>query len=194
MPKLQNKKVRPKTESEIHEHYECLLIEFDDKKLFTHKKNLYLLIHFSKRFKAKISLVKVEKAQILEMADIAQNFCEKSCSGNKVEYQTISQKFSIDSKKKVKKQKNITTNSRNLIKQYIKSELLAGNSISVIKVHKVFSPDYKIAISTCRKYIKDIQKDLYRDGVKTIRTSPGVYEIEQLQNTIPHKDINVKKK
>lgn len=56
--------------------FQCLMIETKDKRnFFTHKKNYMPLIEFAKTFKAQISVVKTNEAELLDLVDLSSAIC-----------------------------------------------------------------------------------------------------------------------
>ena len=134
----------------------CLMIETkDNKKLFTHEDNYPDLIEFSKTFGAEISVVKVEKAEILELEELAPILCTHADVSEEPCYKLIQKKIA-----KAGRPKKLTGRAKILdqasrIRSFVELEFLTGNVVSLNKIVKKFKK-YGLSIcAICKRKMRD---------------------------------------
>ncbi len=148
----------------------CLMIRTNDKrKFFTKEENFPQLIEFSKTFKAEISLVKAENAQILDLAELAPALCSP-VSSRTPQYELIEIKLP-----KIKKtRKNILAIAYK-IKKYIKEKFLSGEIVSLKDLKKKFKK-YNLTTSCLCHHINITKAELALTH-KIEKIGAGTYKI-----------------
>ena len=140
---------------------QCLLLKTKDKREFlTEKSNFPLLLEFSKKFSIEVSVVKIKKATILELSELATAFCDQNYSPEEINYELIETKIS-----QIKKPRNNIIKTSEKLDEYIKKEFLAGKIISLKKLKRRFS-GYELTDSCFCNHIKKIRKELETEGHK----------------------------
>ena len=140
---------------------QCLLLKTKDKREFlTEKSNYSLLLEFSKKFSLEVSVVKIEKATILELSELAAAFCDPNYSYEKTTYELIETKIS-----QIKKPRNNVIKTSEKLDEYIKKEFLAGKIMSLKKLKRRFSR-YELTDSCLCNHIRKIRKELEAEGYK----------------------------
>lgn len=177
-------KRKTKNREVIIENENCLLLQYNDLKLFTDKKNLYLLLPTAKKLPITLSYVKVKKSKILGLQQLVEKLNAKE-SMSDVEFEILVQKYPKEEVKK-KEQTNPTDTgpvkskqeSCRLINEYIKAELLKGNAISDEKVINYCNQiNCKWFKTTIKKEIGNVKEYLHDLGIK-VKYKKGVYEAD----------------
>lgn len=145
----------------------CLMLSTkDNKKFFTHKKNLPELLEFSKLFGIEISEVKSENAEILELDQLAEAFCVGNFSKKPV-FDFIE----IKNPKSKKSRDNILSQAKQ-IKAFIKEEFLKGNSVCIQSVMAKFNNVTRACICM---HLKNIIKEFTTMGETINKVKHGIY-------------------
>lgn len=149
----------------------CLLIETNDKrKFFTHEKNFLQLIEFSKTFNAEISIVKIEKGELLNLEELAPAICNPSYKKQTTNYQIIETKLCKNNKAKSNNLKNTET-----IKKYILNQITNKNYISLKDLKKKFTK-FNLSATVLCNHVRRIKKELEKEGWKFTKIEAGVYK------------------
>jgi hypothetical protein len=149
----------------------CLLIETKDKrKFFTHEKNFIQLIEFSKAFNAEISTVKIDKAPILELEELAPAICDANYKKCNVEYSVIESKLH-----ECKKIENLSI--AKTIRNYIFEEFKNKKTVSLASVKKQFEKQ-KISDATIYSHIRHVRLELEKQGYELTKERAGHYRIK----------------
>lgn len=153
-------------------NYECILITTkDNRKLFTHKKNLNKLKEYAKVFDAELSVVQVKEADILDLEDLAFSLVsDTKCKNQKAEYKVIEKKTESN-----KKPRNKILNTAKKIKSFIKDELLEGKTVSVNSVLQKFKNE-KITNACVCMHLKNVRTELSEVGVEINKIKHGFYK------------------
>ena len=140
---------------------QCLLLKTKDKREFlTEKSNYSLLLEFSKKFSLEVSVVKIKKATILELSELAAAFCDPNHANEEITYELIETKIS-----QIKKPRNNIIKTSERLDEYIKKEFLAGKIISLKKLKRRLS-GYVLTDSCLCNHIRKIRKELEAEGYK----------------------------
>lgn len=149
----------------------CLLIETKDKrKFFTHEKNFGQLIEFSKTFNAEISVVKVEKGQLLDLEELAPAICDASYKKPTAAYQIIETKLS----KSGRARPNILKTAE-MINKYIIEQFTSRNSVSLKDLKKKFKK-YGLSDPALCNHIRRAKKELEKNGLQFVKIGAGTYK------------------
>ena len=150
----------------------CILIECDNnKKIFTHKKNLNYILEFVNKFKLKIHYAKTEQQNIVYLEDIARVYCDQSYQSPE-EYQIIRKNILKNPDKRI----SITTKARE-IREQIKTSILKKGSITFKEIQEKFEKE-NISISSLCNHFKQVRTELAQNGVKVEKIKNGVYKIK----------------
>lgn len=154
-----------------HPMKKCLMIQTkDNKKLFTHEKNLPQLVEFSKTFNAEISVVQLySESDILELEELAPAFCEKKTQNAKYKL--------IEIKLKPKYNRNKILNRAKSIKKYIKNNLMRGYSVSLKELILKYNK-YKLTNACLCNHFKQVRLDLIEKGYLFEKTGGGSYKLK----------------
>jgi hypothetical protein len=155
----------------------CLLIKTkDNREFFTHEKNFLQLIEFSKTFGAEVSVVKVNKAEVLDLEELAPAICNDGYNPNG-QYEVLEVK--IPNSKKVakslnKRQKILQTAT--IIKAHILTEFLSGKEVTLHGVRKKFKK-YDLSLSAVCNHISRVRQELESEGYKIEKAGAGRYRL-----------------
>src|SRR5262252_7159655 len=104
----------------------------DRRKFFTHEKNFPQLIEFSKTFKAEISVVRVDEADILDLSALAPAICDANYAAKKTSYELVEVKLPVLPRNT--RPTILRTAAR--IKQHILAKFLGGEAVSLKELKK----------------------------------------------------------
>lgn len=88
MDKVKKRKSSKKTAETIN-NGKCLLIEIDNRKIFTNKKNIKYLVDMSKKINAILQIVQVENATLIPLQEIHNNINNTSYISPEYKYEII---------------------------------------------------------------------------------------------------------
>jgi len=155
----------------------CIMIQTkDNKKLFTHEDNYPDLIEFSKTFGAEISIVKVEKADILELEELAPILCTHGDVSEEPSYKLIQKKIT-----KAGRPKKLTGRAKILdqasrVRSFVEVEFLTGNVVSLNRIVRKFK-NFGLSIAAICNHISAVRKDLQKKGYKIEKLERGKYQL-----------------
>jgi len=150
----------------------CLMIKTKDhRKFFTHEKNYPQLIEFSKLFNAEISIVKVEKTEILNLKDLAPALCDSNYQKPNSNYQVLEVKVS----QKGKKRTNILKNAEK-IKRYIESQFRTGKVVSLKELNVKFKKHNVTTACLC-SHLSKVRNKLEKQGLNIKKLGGGRYQL-----------------
>lgn len=158
----------------------CLLIETKDKrKFFTHQKNLFQLIEFSKAFNAEILVVKLEEGSILELDELAPAICDPTYKKTNVQYKIIGAPMTPVAETTTE----INTRNRtdilkiaHKVKKYINEQFQNHNTVSLKDLKKKFK-EYKLTDGALCNHIRRVKSELEKEGVKFLKLGAGQYKV-----------------
>ena len=152
---------------------QCLMIRTKDRRrFFTHEKNYVQLIEFSKTFKAEISVVRVQQAEILELADLAPAICNANYPTKKADYELIEVKIPVlphNTRPKI-----LRTAAR--IKQFVLGKFLDGQPVSLKELKRKFKR-YKLSTPALCNHIARVREELKQKGLRVIKVGAGAYQV-----------------
>jgi hypothetical protein len=144
------------------------MIETKDKrKFFTHEKNFTPLMEFSKLFKAEISIVKVDEAEVLDLQQLAPAICDKNYHIN-ANYKIL--KIKLPQKRT---RKTIIKTAKK-IKKYIKLKFLNHEIVSLQELRKLFK---NITTACLCNHISLIRRHLENTGHIVSKIGGGKYQL-----------------
>jgi hypothetical protein len=150
----------------------------DDRQFFTHEKYYPQLIEFSKTFGAEISVVKVQKADVLSRGQLARAICDASYE-QKPNYDVVEVKIAqfkniapLAPKTKREKTRELAAQ----IQSHLKKEFMLGNMVSLHKTIKKFKR-YDLNISTICNHITKVRKQLKKEGYNIEKVGAGKYQL-----------------
>lgn len=153
-------------------NYDCLLIKTkDQRKFFTHEKNLELLLEFSKIFKAEISKVNVEEAEVLELEELAPAFCNMAYKISEPIYKILEIKVPNNKKKR----KEILSLSKR-INNFIKKEMIQGKDLSLKEIKNKFNSEKLTTACLCAHFTK-VRNELEKKGYRSKKVKGGTYRL-----------------
>lgn len=149
----------------------CLLVKTkDNRKFLTDKSNLSHLEEFANTFRPEILLVKTQdQAEILEIKELAPAFCDSTYDSNP-NYQVISKLFP-------KRTRSVILKDASKIRQFIRSTLLTGNSLSLKSLKKRYS-ELGLTDACLCGHFADVRKELESTGKSFKKTGAGEYCLE----------------
>lgn len=151
----------------------CLLIETKDKrKFFTHEKNFFQLIEFSKTFKAEISTVKLEEGVVLELEELAPALCDPNHKKSKSQYEIIEKKLTAD-----KKTRTSILNIADKVKHYIHTQFEKRNDVSLKELKSKFKK-YRLSDATLCNHMRRVKQDWEEKGFSFVKTGAGQYRVK----------------
>jgi hypothetical protein len=150
----------------------CLMLETKDhRKFFTHEKNYPLLVEFGKTFGAEISVVLVEKPEILDLITLAPAICDSSYEvQNPPILEVVEVKLT-----RTKRQRKTLRRQATTVKKWIKDQLLAGNIVKLAEVKKKYQR-YKLTLQAYSNHLREIRRDLATQGFQVDRVGHGMYK------------------
>ena len=163
----------------IKTNYECLMIETSNNtKVFTHKKNYPQIIELSRAIGAEVSVVEIEKAEVLEIKEIAPFLCvrQKDLGNEGTSYKVISIKIPKPGKKIAPTGKDRVLQISSRVKTYIEAEFLVGNEVSLAKIKNKFK-NFNLVGPTISNHLRTVRKSLEKKGHKIDKTGTGRYTI-----------------
>jgi hypothetical protein len=139
----------------------------DHRKFFTHQKNFIQLIEFANTFDAQVSVVRVEEADILDLAPLAEAISNPEYDGNG-NFQVLELK--IPSPQHQPRPKNPEQ-----IKKYVVELFLTGRIVDQAEVLELFKTQtsYNAVATTLHK----IRKELQDSGHKIQKIGAGRYSL-----------------
>lgn len=144
------------------------MIETKDKrKFFTYEKNFAPLIEFSKVFKAEISIVKVDEAEVLDLAQLAPAICNKDYNIN-ASYEIIKVKLPQ------KRTRETMIKTAKKIKKHINKKFLNHEIVSLKDLKKSFK---NITAACLCNHIALIRRHLEKTGYTVSKVGGGKYKL-----------------
>lgn len=148
----------------------CLMIECQDKNIFTSKKNLKALIEFANHFKLKLHHAKTDESNICDLEKIPELFCNAS-------YQSPTDYIII--KKNVLRRKSTRQNileQADSARQKIKKFILKHETVSFKQLQTTFD-NQNISTTALNNLFRQVRKELEASGIKISKIKNGYYKI-----------------
>lgn len=150
----------------------CILIECDNnKKIFTHKKNLNYILEFVNKFKLKLHYAKTEQKNVVYLEDIARIYCDQNYKTPE-DYEIIRKNILKNPDRRIS-----ITNKAKEIRESIKKSILKNGSITFKEIQEKFEKE-NISISSLCNHFKQVRTELAQSGVKVEKIKNGVYKIK----------------
>lgn len=153
----------------------CLLIECQDKCIFTSKKNIKLLIEFVKNFDLKIHYAKTEESNIVSIDQIPEIFCNQNPQ-IKPEYEIVKKNILNKSQSR----QNILQTASD-IRNKIEKIIMKQKKISFAELQNKFEK-YNLSTSTLNNLFRQVRNKLQNTGVSVIKIKNGYYKVEKQNN------------
>jgi uncharacterized protein YukE len=153
----------------------CLLIECQDKCIFTSKKNTKLLIEFVKNFNLKIHYAKTDESNIVSVDKIPEIFCNQNPQ-IKPEYEIVKKNILNKSQSR----QNILQTASD-IRSKIEKIIMKQEKISFSELQNKFEK-YNLSTSTLNNLFRQVRNNLQNTGVKVIKIKNGYYQVEKQNN------------
>jgi thiol-disulfide isomerase/thioredoxin len=160
-----------KEKSFTKKNVQCLMIEIDNKRLFTQKKSAPLLVELAKKFNAVLSIVKVKTANVFSIQVLTKKL-EEDYTENDVSFQVL-QKFEFGSPdqtiiKEILKPKT----EKEIIQEVIESLFIQRKPVLITKLIESFP---HVKQSSLRYYVKKTKEELEKEGYHIIKFTKGGY-------------------
>lgn len=155
-----------KNKKETLKDYKCLMVEYDNRVFFTDLKHRKLLLEFSRVFKAILTEVNINEAEVhLDLESLVKSFCDPNYTADK----TTAVKEVFD-----KKTKEIFNklDKPSEIEDSIRKQFISGNEVVVQNFYKVWSEVHYPKVYNTIMKVKD---KLEKDGWDIRRIGRGVY-------------------
>lgn len=158
---------------------QCLMIKTKDRrKFFTHEKNFTPLLEFSKAFKAEISVVKVENAEILDLAQLAPAICDAGYKQPEPRsYEVLEVKLP-----QVKRNRQQILETARSIKQFIKKQFLEQSKVTLKDLAKTLC-NYNLTLACLCNHLAQVRKELISEGWQVEKTGGGKYVLKNKTGT-----------
>lgn len=154
------------------EDYQCLMIKMKDKrKFFTHKSNLQQVLEFSKMFKAEISNVQVNQAEVLDLEELAPAFCDAGYQG------VGSYKILNIMYPNRRNRRDILKNSAK-IRDFIRKRLYKNGEISLGELKDHFKNE-KLTTACFCNHLRFMKAEIVETGKDLVKIGTGAYRIEK---------------
>lgn len=151
----------------------CLLIETKDRrKFFTHEKNFYQLIEFSKTFNASISVVSLENGPVMDLEELAPAICSPNYTKPRVKYEVVEAKLSA----KTRKRPDIIQSARR-IRKYILDTFGHGRVVCLRELKKKFKK-YSLSDAALCNHVRRVKHELEKRGISIKKVGAGKYCIK----------------
>lgn len=148
----------------------CLLLETKDKrKFFTHEKNFMQLIEFSKTFNAEISVVKIDKTELLDLKDLVPAICDAHYKKPKINYEVIETKL-----ENPRKARTEILKIADMVNKYILDQFSLGADVSLKELKNKFKR-YKLSTTTLCNHMRRAKKQLEKQGLQFSKIGAGTY-------------------
>lgn len=151
----------------------CIMIDCgEDKKIFTHKKNLNYIIEFAKKFDLATHYVKTTPDNIVSLDQIPKMFCDQN-------YKSASE-YKIIQKNILKnpERRGLITKKAQIIRNEIKQLLMANKRITFKEIQELYKKE-NISISSLSNHFKHVRTELSLKGVKIVKVKNGIYKLIQ---------------
>jgi hypothetical protein len=154
--------------------YQCLMITTKDRRqFFTHEKNYVQLLEFSKLFKAEISVVNVQQAEVLDLAQLAPAFCDANYTPEK------RPKFEV-LEVKVAHRKHRNRQDILRMAQSIRASILRafrrGEVVSLQKLRKKYAK-HDLTLACLCNHVTQARKELEQMGYQVVKVGGGKYQM-----------------
>jgi hypothetical protein len=162
----------PKT---VARNYQCLMIEADDRRYFTHEEHMPQLLEFCKSFDMNMSVVKVEGAPILDITDLPKAVCDAKKTP-KAEFNVVRKILPFDPAiciPLVRTRSQILETAK-AVREKIHDKFAKGEAVSRDMLIEEF-PDASITAATFMQHVRLARKELEEKGYQFERISPGCY-------------------
>lgn len=161
-----------------------LMIEARDKAIFTHPKNLPMLIEFAKTFKAKLSMVESSDSTTLELEEIPKKFCSAKLD-KPVTYELLEVIYPNENTVEqdgppvmfTKTRSQIIADAAEIRKQ-IKASLIENGRLSMKELRKRFLKSYGVTDACLSGHFSRVRKELSEEGYNVDKAAPGIYTIK----------------
>jgi len=152
---------------------QCLMIKTkDNRKFFTHEKNLAQLLEFSKTFKAEISVVKVHESEIMDLEELAPAICDTNRVNKKPEYELVEVKIPILPRQPRAKILDVAKK----IKDYVLLKFSNGETVSLKDLKKKFKR-YALSTPALCNHIRRVKAEIESKGHKVCKVGAGAYQV-----------------
>ena len=152
---------------------ECLMIKTKDKrKFFTHKANLPQILEFSKLFRAEISTVQVNEAEVLDLAALAPAFCDANYEMPAAKYKILEVMYPSK-----RNRKDFLKNSAR-IREFIRQRLDKSGEISLDELKGRFK-DKGLTTACFCNHLRFMKAEVVETGKDLVKTGTGTYRIEK---------------
>lgn len=154
-----------------------LMIEFSDgRRLFTHMKNLPLLVEFAKTFKVKIAVVKVSTDELAEMKDIVAGFCDPNFKSMEATYEVLQNLYPKGSKSS-KSRTQILEDAKK-VKQQIREDFLKSQKLTFKQIKSSFE-QMSLTDACLSTHFSKVRKELENEGYSVEKLGIGSYKIQK---------------
>lgn len=150
----------------------CLLIQTKDKrKFFTHEKNYFQLIEFSKTFNAEVSIVKLEQGTVLELEQLAPAICDPAYKKVNAQYEVIETKMATEGRTRADILKIACK-----VKKYVSEQFRNRNCVSLKKLKKKYKK-HKLTDAALCNHVRRVKQELEKEGFKFLKIGAGQYKV-----------------
>ena len=141
----------------------------DQRRFFTHRKNLPMLIEFSNTFGADISIVKAKDVDVLELDKLVPAICDANFKQDPSNYQVVEKKISH---RKPKEKGNASK-----IRKYIKDMFLSGELVQLHDVADHFK-NCNLSLTCFCNHMSQTRRELQKEGHSFVKIGGGKYKLE----------------
>ena len=152
----------------------CLMIKTkDNRKFFTHEKNFPQLIEFSKTFHAEISVVRVQEAPIMDLAELAPAICDSNYVAQEPDYELVKVVLPTAKKSRAK-----ILEVAKKVRAYIYIKFSKDEKVSLKDLKRHFKR-YELSTPALCNHIRRVRKELENAGVKICKIAAGTYQMNK---------------
>jgi len=152
----------------------CLMIETKDRRrFFTHQRNYDQLVEFGKTFGAELSVVRVEKPEILDLVSLAPALCDTSYEVvNKPVFEVVEVRL-----QRTQRERKSLLRQASTVKRWVKKQLLEGEVVQLKDVSRRYKR-YGLSLQAFCNHLADVKKELVKDGHNIVRIGHGAYQVQ----------------
>ena len=144
----------------------------DKRKFFTHRENLSEIMEFSKMFRAEISTVQVNEAEVLDLEELAPAFCDANYKGQAAKIKVLQIMYPTR-----RRRRDILKNSAQ-IRKYIRSKLERKGQISLEELKDRFKGKGLTTACFCN-HLRFMKAEVVEMGKELVKVGIGTYKIEE---------------
>jgi hypothetical protein len=143
------------------------------RRFFTHEENYPQLIEFSKTFDVEMSIVKLNRGKVMDLAELAPAICDPNYQNPQIEFEVLETKIT-----KERRDRPTILKNADAIRDYIIKQLMNGKVVTLGDLREKFSK-HKLTTACFCNHLRRSLEMLQKMGFSPIKVGGGKYFVEK---------------